>query len=228
MAVLLQSTISVREFFGDTPNGRSWRASFDVDALIAELEQALALPPEDPAVVAARAVRKTPNSVGYLGKLAHATQAAPYLDKMLEEEIAPKTELERERARRVQFLQDRINAVAYKLEKTPMTTAQRQVFQRPATAAWSQLITSAAGDQMNGMPLLVAFERYERIGGGDSGRAPAACAENDDLAPEVCRLYGRAIDALMTMNVKAYVSEALITRLLPIATRIEVVRNRAQ
>ncbi|MGI6401646.1 MAG: hypothetical protein ACOX0A_05980 [Thermoguttaceae bacterium] len=218
MAVLLQSTISVREFFGDTPNGRSWRASFDVDALIAELEQALALPPEDPAVVAARAVRKTPNSVGYLGKLAHATQAAPYLDKMLEEEIAPKTELERERARRVQFLQDRINAVAYKLEKTPMTTAQRQVFQRPATAAWSQLITSAAGDQMNGMPLLVAFERYERIGGGDSGRALQQLALRMTTSQsEVCRLYGRAIDVLYdNPNVKAYVSEALINRLLPI------------
>ena len=66
--------------------------------------------------------------------------------------------------------------------------------------------------------MLYEFERYERSGGGDSGRAlqQIALRMSTSRSPE-CRKFGRAIDAIYdNPNVKAYISEALINRLLPI------------
>lgn len=218
LELLLKTTRDVRSFFGDDANGKSWRASFDVDAVATEIEQALELPPTPSPSVAIQSHAGQSDSVGYLGKLAYSIPADSYLDQALEEETKANSDIEKERERRMTFLQDRINAIAYKIEKTPMTTEQRRVFQRPATATWANMILGLAGDQLNGMPLLIAFERYERIGGGHAGRALQQLALRMTTSQsEACRLYGRAIDVVYdNPNVKAYVSEALINRLLPV------------
>ncbi len=211
---LMRETSEVRAFFGDTPNGKSWRASFDVDQLSDDIAAALELqasklpsdlPEDGPALVPS---------------LEEAAEPA-----LTDDEIASmglplsKQELVlKESARRMRFLHDRLNSVAYKLEKTPMTPEQRQVFKRKTLASWSALASSYACDQANGRALLYEFERYERSGGGDSGRAlqQIALRMSTSRSPE-CRKFGRAIDAIYdNPNVKAYISEALINRLLPI------------
>ena len=218
LELLLNATRDVRDFFGDAANGRSWRASFDVDAIAAEIEQALELPTLPAQSVATHSRAKKADSVGYLGKLAYSIPADAYLDQALEEDAKTRSEVEKERERRMTFLQDRINAIAYKIEKTPMTAEQRRVFQRPATATWANMILGLAGDQLNGMPLLIAFEKYERVAGGHAGRNLQQLALRMTTSQsEACRLYGRAIDVVYdNPNVKAYVSEALINRLLPV------------
>lgn len=217
LEALLKTTKDVREFFGETANGKSWRASFDVDVAIDELEKALKLPAARGELQYA-SVSRSRGSVGYLGQPEYATAADPYLDKMIEEDARTLSAVEKERARRLRFLQDRVNAIAYKIEKTPMTPTQRQVFNRPTTAAWASLVTGLAGDQTNGMPLLIAFEKYERVAGGAAGAALQQLALRMTTSQsEVCRLYGRTIDAIYdNPNVKVYISEALINRLLPI------------
>ena len=218
LELLLKATRDVRDYFGNAANGRSWRASFDVDAIVAEIEQALELPTLELPEVAMRNHDKKAGSVGYLGKHAYSSPADPYLDQVLEEDAKTRSEIEKERERRMTFLQDRINAIAYKIEKTPMTAEQRRVFQRPVTATWANMILGLAGDQLNGMPLLIAFEKYERVAGGHAGRALQQLALRMTTSQsEACRLYGRAIDVVYdNPNVKAYVSEALINRLLPV------------
>ena len=218
LETLLAATTSVRDYFGDTGNGRSWRASFDVDALIVELRQALELPPSQrPRVARDSQRRQTRGYVESVGQRLYASAADAKLDEALAEELK-NDPIEVERERRVRFLHDRINAIAYKIEKTPMTREQRQVFERPTTAKWSNIVTALACDQTNGMALLVAFEKHERVAGGHSGRALQQLALRMTTSQsETCRLYGRAIDVIYdNPNVKAYVSEALINRLLPV------------
>ena len=221
MELLLKATNDVKAFFGDAANGRSWRASFDVDALADELRQALELPGDDRALAMARkpaGIDAKRATVGYLGRYAVSTPADPYLDKMLAEDDPVLDAAQKERERRMRFLHDRVNAIAYKIEKTPMTQEQRQVFNRPTLTAWANMIAGFAGDQTNGLALLVAFERYERTAGGHSGRTLQQTALRMTTSQsEICRLYGRAIDVIYdNPNVKAYVSEALINRLLPV------------
>ena len=75
-----------------------------------------------------------------------------------------------------------------------------------------------AADATNGEALLFAFEHYENVAGSQAGRSLQQLALRMTTSQsEVCRLYGRAIDVIYdNPNVKAYVSEALINRLLPV------------
>lgn len=217
MKLLLSSSLEVQKFFGDSPNGQSWRSSFDVDALVKELEQALELPEEDRgATTALRRVNSKSARDGYLRQYAQSSVADRYLDAMSVPSDASKVEFERER--RLRFLQDRINAIAYKIEKTPMTESQRALFKKPTLASWASLILGMAADATNGEALLFAFEHYENVAGSQAGRSLQQLALRMTTSQsEVCRLYGRAVDVIYdNPNVKAYVSEALINRLLPV------------
>ena len=220
--IVLKTARDAQAFFGDSPNGRNWRASFDVDAIVFEAQRALETP-ESAArpIVATKQERDAERTTGYLGAPKAANAAERYLDQM--QEAAVREELANdsvavERSRRVRFLNDRINAAAYKIEKTPMTPEQRRVFEKPALAKYSQLAFALSGDQTNGLAALLAFERYERLGGGDAGRAlQQAALRMTTSRSEPCRKLGRAFDAIYdNPNVKAYVSEALINRLLPV------------
>ena len=145
--------------------------------------------------------------------------AAEFADSSAGTKTPSKRELvAKERARRARFLRDRLNSIARKIEKTPMTPEQRQVFNRPAVASWAEIARSRACDPASAKTLLSEFERYENVGGGQSGRALQHWALRMSTSKsEVCRRVGRAIDVLYdNPNVKAYVSEALINRMLPI------------
>ena len=217
MKLLLSSSLDVQKFFGDTPNGLSWRSSFDVDALVKELEQALELPAQDRgATTASRRVNTKNARDGYLREYAQSSVADRYLDAMSVSLDASQVEFERER--RLRFLQDRINAIAYKIEKTPMTESQRALFKKPTLASWASLVLGMAADATNGEALLFAFEHYENVAGSQAGRSLQQLALRMTTSQsEVCRLYGRAVDVIYdNPNVKAYVSEALINRLLPV------------
>lgn len=217
MKLLLSSTLEVRKFFGDSANGQSWRSSFDVDALVKELEQALELPAQERgAATALRRINSKNARDGYLREYAQSSVADRYLDAMSVPVDASKIEFERER--RLRFLQDRINAIAYKIEKTPMTESQRALFKKPILASWASLILGMAADAANGEALLFAFEHYENVAGSQAGRSLQQLALRMTTSQsEVCRLYGRAVDVIYdNPNVKAYVSEALINRLLPV------------
>lgn len=210
---LLRKTSEVSAFFGDTPNGRNWRASFDVDLLADDLVKVLELQtavfePIDEIVNAAEQAKNLPDD----GSLSSDELEA------IGKPLSRRDIVQKERARRMRFLRDRINSVAYKLEKTPMTPEQRQVFKRPTLAAWAALATSYSCDQANGRALLYEFERYENTGGGQSGRALQQLALRMATSrSEPSRQLGRVIDVVYdNPNVKAYVSEALINRLLPI------------
>ena len=224
LALVVRATDDARAFFGDSPNGRNWRASFDVDELARDAKRVMELPATNFKPIA------TPNgdqnTLGYLGAPVPASPADPYLDQVeLESAVvasgrAPsgREAMALERNRRMRFLHDRINAVAYKFEKTPMTPEQRRVFEKPTLSKWMRLVSTLAGDQTNGLALLYAFERYERLGGGDAGRSLQQLALRMTTSrSDVCRKFGRAFDAVYdNPNVKAYVSEALINRLLPV------------
>ncbi len=210
----LRETGEVRAFFGDAPNGRSWRASFDVDLLADDIAAVLELQvetfePTDSARLASRYASAQIVDDDALTPAELAAMGKPLTKREL---------LLKERARRMRFLRDRLNSVAYKLEKTPMTPEQRQVFKRPTLASWTQLARDYSCDQANGVALLYEFERYENLGGGQAGRALQQLALRASTSKsECCRAFGRAIDSVYdNPNVKAYVSEALINRLLPI------------
>ena len=201
---LLRATESARDFFGSSPNGLSWRASFDVDLLAEDVASVLEL----------QTGTFEPSNAG-LG----FGDAAEFADSSAGTKTPSKRELvAKERARRARFLRDRLNSIARKIEKTPMTPEQRQVFNRPAVASWAEIARSRACDQASAKTLLYEFERYENVGGGQSGRALQQLALRMSTSKsEVCRRVGRAIDVLYdNPNVKAYVSEALINRMLPI------------
>ncbi|MBP5620516.1 MAG: hypothetical protein J6X44_00730, partial [Thermoguttaceae bacterium] len=208
---LLRETSETGAFFGDSTNGKSWRASFDVDLLaeviakVLELETAVFEPVEEFAEAA---------------QGAGAQNDAPTSDELaaIGKPFSKRDVVAKERARRMRFLRDRLNSVAYKLEKTPMTPEQRQLFKRPTLASWAALASSYSCDQANGRSLLYEFERYENTGGGQAGRALQQLALRMSTShSEPCRQLGRAIDVVYdNPNVKAYVSEALINRLLPI------------
>lgn len=225
LALVIRTTEETRVFFGDSPNGRNWRASFDVDELARDAKRVLEIPAVDFRPIATRSNAKT-SSVGYLGAPVPSSPADPYLDQIALEDAVAASErapsgresMALERERRMRFLHDRINAVAYKFEKTPMTPEQRRVFEKPTLSKWARLVSTLAGDQTNGLALLYAFERYERLGGGDAGRSLQQLALRMTTSrSDVCRRFGRAFDAVYdNPNVKAYVSEALINRLLPV------------
>ncbi len=217
---LMRETSAVRGFFGDSQNGMSWRASFDVDRLADDLERVLEL----------QATQMDDDAFGPIDSTLQdapertndeLTQAETLTNDELAELGRPLSRRElvvKERGRRMRFLRDRLNSVAYKLEKTPMTPQQRQVFQRPTLASWAELAETYACDQANGKALLYEFECYETTAGGDAGRSLQQLALRMATSKsEECRKFGRAIDAIYdNPNVKAYVSEALINRLIPI------------
>ncbi|MBQ9799668.1 MAG: hypothetical protein IJO40_06985 [Thermoguttaceae bacterium] len=123
-----------------------------------------------------------------------------------------------ERARRTNFLRDRLNSVCYKIEKTPMTPAQRRVFERSPLDVWVATVAPFACDRAEPLALLLEFEKYERDAGGAIGRTLQQSARRMTASrSEVCRRLGKAFDVVYdNPNTKAYVSEALINRLLPI------------
>lgn len=212
---LLSETTEVKMFFGDSPNGRSWRNSFDVDLLAEDVAAILEL----------QSASFEPVKVD-LGSRNPSDQALEDDESKLDSEelsaigkpLSTRELYAMERARRMRFLLDRLNSVAYKLEKTPMTQEQRQVFKRPTLASWSETARSYSCDQANGTALLYQFERYENSGGGQAARDLQQLAlRMSSSRSEEARAFGRAVDAIYdNPNVKAYVSEALINRLLPI------------
>ena len=208
---LLRETSETGAFFGDSANGRSWRASFDVDLLADDIAQVLELETE---------VLEPAEEFADAAKEANALDDAPTSDELaaIGKPLSKREVVAKERARRMRFLRDRLNSVAYKLEKTPMTPEQRQLFKRPTLASWAALASSYSCDQANGRSLLYEFERYENTGGGQAGRALQQLALRMSTShSEPCRQLGRAVDVVYdNPNVKAYVSEALINRLLPI------------
>lgn len=124
----------------------------------------------------------------------------------------------RERTRRTNFLRDRLNSVCYKIEKTPMTPEQRRVFDRAPLNVWVATVSPFACDRVDALGLLLEFEKYERDAGGEIGRTLQQSARRTITSrSEVCRRLGKAFDVVYdNPNAKAYVSEALINRLLPI------------
>lgn len=135
----------------------------------------------------------------------------------LDDEAAQKA-VEVERTRRTNFLRDRLNSVCYKIEKTPMTPEQRRVFDRAPLDAWVATVSPFACDRADPLALLLEFEKYERDGGGGIGLALQRNARRMTTSrSNVCRRLGKAFDVVYdNPNAKAYVSEALINRLLPI------------
>ena len=123
-----------------------------------------------------------------------------------------------ERIRRMKFLRDRLNSVCYKIEKTPMTPEQRRVFERSPLNVWVATVAPFACDRADPLALLLEFEKYERDAGGEIGRTLQQTARRMTTSrSEVCRRLGKAFDVVYdNPNAKAYVSEALINRLLPI------------
>ena len=123
-----------------------------------------------------------------------------------------------ERARRTKFLRDRLNSVCYKIEKTPMTPEQRRVFERSPLDVWVATVAPLACDRVDPAALLLEFEKYERDAGGEIGRTLQQSARRAITSrSDVCRRFGKAFDVVYdNPNAKAYVSEALINRLLPI------------
>ena len=123
-----------------------------------------------------------------------------------------------ERTRRTNFLRDRLNSVCYKIEKTPMTPEQRRVFDRSPLNVWVATVAPFACDRAEPLALLLEFEKYERDAGGEIGRTLQQSARRMTTSrSEVCRRFGKAFDVVYdNPNAKAYVSEALINRLLPI------------
>ncbi len=123
-----------------------------------------------------------------------------------------------ERTRRIDFLRDRLNSVAYKVEETPMTPDQRRVFERSPLDAWVATVAPFACDRAEPLALLLEFEKYERDAGGEIGRTLQQSARRMTTSrSEVCRRLGKAFDVVYdNPNAKAYVSEALINRLLPV------------
>ena len=123
-----------------------------------------------------------------------------------------------ERTRRTNFLRDRLNSVCYKIEKTPMTPEQRRVFERSPLDVWVATVAPFACDRAEPLALLLEFEKYERDAGGEIGRTLQQSARRTITSrSEVCRRLGKAFDVVYdNPNAKAYVSEALINRLLPV------------
>ncbi|MDO5308814.1 MAG: hypothetical protein Q4G03_04910 [Planctomycetia bacterium] len=225
LALILSMTEDVKRFFGDSQNGRNWRESFDVDTLIEDVKSVIEIPSLTRFNEQTTDSDASHASVGYIAANTHASTADAFLDAASLENARDATSpqdlmnaAQVERIKRERFLRDRINAIAYKIEKTPMTAEQRQVFLRPTMDAWAKLILGFSCDQLDASLLLFEFEHYENTAGGHSGRALQQSALRMATSRcDACRLLGRAIDVVYdNPNVKAYVSEALINRLLPI------------
>jgi len=197
---LRETTAAARAFFGDTEVGRNWRTSFEIDLLLNDVERTLELTAPKFASVNAPVDAAVEASVANSANGAKADAVAV------------------ERTRRTNFLRDRLNSVAYKIEKTPMTPEQRRVFERAPLDAWVATVAPLSCDRAEPLTLLLEFERYERNAGGESGRALLQSARRMTTSrSEVCRRFGKAFDVVYdNPNAKAYVSEALINRLLPV------------
>ena len=197
---LRETTAAARAFFGDTEVGRNWRTSFEIDLLLNDVERTLELTAPKFAPVNAPIDAAVETSVANSANGAKTDAVAV------------------ERTRRTNFLRDRLNSVAYKIEKTPMTPEQRRVFERAPLDAWVATVAPLACDRAEPLTLLLEFERYERNAGGESGRALLQSARRMTTSrSEVCRRFGKAFDVVYdNPNAKAYVSEALINRLLPV------------
>ncbi|MBR4835322.1 MAG: hypothetical protein IKU86_13485 [Thermoguttaceae bacterium] len=188
LAQIRRATVAARNFFGDSQVGQNWRTSFEIDLLLTDLDRTLEL--------------ASPRFVPVGAALDDAAREA----------------VDVERTRRTNFLRDRLNSVCYKIEKTPMTPEQRRVFDRAPLNAWVAAVAPYSCDRADALALLLDFEKYERDGGGEIGRTLQRNARRMTTSrSEVCRRFGKAFDVVYdNPNAKAYVSEALINRLLPI------------
>ena len=200
LARVRETTAAARAFFGDSEVGRNWRTSFEIDLLLNDVERTLEL---------------TSPTFAPLDAPIDATVKESGESS---ESVAPSDAVVVERTRRTNFLRDRLNSVAYKIEKTPMTPEQRRVFERAPLNVWVATVAPFACDRAEPLTLLLEFERYERSAGGESGRTLQQCARRMTTSrSEVYRRLGQAFDVVYdNPNAKAYVSEALINRLLPI------------
>ncbi len=197
---LRETTAAARAFFGDSEVGRNWRTSFEIDLLLNDVERTLELTAPKFAPVNAPIDATFEESAEKSSNGAKPDAVAV------------------ERTRRTNFLRDRLNSVAYKIEKTPMTAEQRRVFERAPLDVWVATVAPLACDRAEPLALLLEFERYERNAGGESGRTLQQSARRMTTSrSEVCRRLGKAFDVVYdNPNTKAYVSEALINRLIPV------------
>lgn len=203
---LQKKTAAARAFFGDDQVGRNWRASFEIDPLAEDVERLLkASTTFVPTRVQTASQRRDDANF----------KTAAVFEKFAETFDQGG---EAKRALLTRYLRDRLNSVCYKIEKTPMTPEQRGVFRNEPLDRWVAAVSAHSCDQTDGLRLLLDFERYEGSGGGDDGSTLQQNARRMTTSrSDVCRKFGAAFDVVYdNPNVKAYISEALINRLLPI------------
>ncbi|MCF0234417.1 MAG: hypothetical protein HUK22_05490, partial [Thermoguttaceae bacterium] len=187
LRALQKTTAAVQAFFGTSETGMNWRKTFEIDLMAADIEAALS----------------------------ESSRFAP-LPTTLVSSAAKNAQNEGEGVA-AQALLKRLVATNYRIVNTPMTPEQRAVFKKDAPGRWQNAVAKYSGDHADGLEPLLLFERYERFGGGQTGEQLQQCARRlaaSNSAP--CREYGAAFDVVYNhANVKAYVSAALINRLLP-------------
>lgn len=192
IAELRTKTELVRNYFGISQEGRNWRKAFEVDVLFNELNQIyeMMMNPQYFLPISNQNMGKTsPNEVRHKNLVS-----------------------------KISFLYDRINTICYKIVSTPMNQEQRNIFQKEPVVGWVSLLNQYSCDQADPEDLLWAFEIYERTAGTNIGEELYRIAWRMKTShSEACRKFGEAIDVIYdNANVKVYISEVLISRLLPI------------
>lgn len=192
---LLARTEVVRNFFGVTPVGIQWRERFEVDRLYEALTRLKRLMRQADSFQPTF----TPVSVSNAGNVSETVDRSALINKEQE------------------TVHWRINSIQTKVQTTSMTQDQRQIFQNAALAPWLEMMAPFVCDQGDMLELLLAFEEYEKTSGGDAGRRMAICASRlKSSQANAARKLGEAISTIYdNPNVKVYVSEYLINRLLP-------------
>ena len=115
-------------------------------------------------------------------------------------------------------IREHINSICSKIESPALNEAQKEVFRHAAPKQWYRLLRSLAADQSDPYEVLSLYEEYERLGGGDTGRALARAARRMSNSPSAAsRQMGDAVSTIYdNPNLKVYISQAFINRFLPI------------
>ncbi|MDO5580743.1 MAG: hypothetical protein Q4G69_06380 [Planctomycetia bacterium] len=191
-AELRKKTEMVRNYFGITEEGQKWRKTFEVDSLFNELDKIYQI-------------------------MINPQYFLPISNKDMKS-TSPNDVRKKELAYQISFLYDRINTICYKIVSTPMSPDQMAVFKKEPLAGWVALLNEYSCDQADPEDLLWTFEIYERTSGSDIGEELYRLAWRMKTShSEACRKFGEAIDVIYdNANAKVYISEVLISRLLPI------------
>ncbi|MBR5626217.1 MAG: hypothetical protein IKW74_01190, partial [Thermoguttaceae bacterium] len=192
LLLLQRQTEEVRNFFGISATGQGWRDVFEVDLLYADIERILK--------------RMKQGDVAFRPVSVNTEEDNG--------EVFSGSDLKHE----WECLNGRINTICYKVSVTPMTVDQKKVFVREPMIGWVQTLQCFTSDRLVGNDLLREFEIYERTGGGMTGvRLYQDGMQMKHSPSPVCRKFGEAIEIIYdNPNLKVYISEMLINRLLPI------------